>query len=78
MTRRNILKVTEDLIKVLEKGDEVSIKSLSKKVKSQWRTTAKSLEFLKNIGVVKERSGKKTHKEERLFYLVDRRAHYGK
>lgn len=78
MTRRNILEVTEDLIKILKKEDEISIKSLSKKAGSQWRTTAKSLEFLKSVGIVKERHGKKTNKEERLFRLVDKKAHYKK
>ena len=69
MTRRNILEVTEDILKILKKEKELSIKSIANKVNSQWSTAIKSLEFLKNIGLVKERKGKKTHKEERLFSL---------
>lgn len=76
MTRRNILEVTENIVDVLKKEEEMSIKSLSEKIGSQWRTTLKSLEFLSNLGIVKERKGKKTNKEERIFRLVDSRAKY--
>ena len=78
MTRRNILKVTEEIVKILEKEGESSIKYISEKTKSQWRTAAKSLEFLEKIGIVKERKGKKTNKEERLFILTDKKSKYGK
>jgi predicted transcriptional regulator len=78
MTRRNILEVTEDILKTLKKEEELSIKSLSTKVGSQWSTTKKSLSFLKGVGLVKERKGKKTNKEERLFSLRDAPAKYGR
>ena len=77
MTRRNILKVTEDIVKVLKKEEELSIKGVSEKINSQWSTTIKSLDFLRGIGIVRERKGRKTHKEERLFSLVDPKAKYG-
>ena len=77
MTRRNILEVTGEIMKVLKKEDELSIKGVSEKVGSQWSTAVKSLDFLKGIGVVKERKGKKTNKEERLFSLKDTKAKYG-
>lgn len=76
MTRRNILEVTEKIIKTLEKETELSIKSISNKIESQWRTTEKSLNFLKDLGIVKERKGKKTNKEERLFKLTEKKAKY--
>jgi len=69
MGRRNILKVIEDILKVLKKEPEMSVKALSEEVKSQWETTIKALEFMKKINLVKERKGKKTHKIERLFSL---------
>ena len=77
MTRRSILEVTEEIVNLLKKGDEISVKGISEKVDSQWRTTLKSLEFLKGVGIVKERKGKKTNREERLFSLRDPPAKYG-
>lgn len=78
MTRKSILEVTEEIVKTLKKEEELSIKSISEKVDSQWRTTLKSLEFLKGLNIVKERKGKKTNKEERLFSLSDAKEKYGK
>ena len=71
MTRRNILEVIEDIKKVLSNNKEMSVKKISEKIKSQWETTIKALEFMKNQKIVKEREGKKTHKTERLFSLIN-------
>lgn len=78
MTRRSILEVTEDIVKLLEKEDEMSVKAISEGVGSQWRTAVKSLEFLYGLGIVGEKKGRKTNKEERLFFLVEKRSKYGK
>lgn len=78
MPRRSILNVSEDIINSLKKDKELSIKSLSDKTATQWKTTLKSLEFLKRIGIVSERKGKKTNKEERLFKLTEKKTIYGK
>ncbi len=78
MPRKNILEVTEEIIKVLKKDGESSIKHVSDKIGSQWRTSLKSLEFLNKLGIVKEKKGKKTNKEERLFSLVESKKGYGK
>lgn len=69
MGRRSILEVIEDILKVLKKEKELSVKSISSEVKSQWETTIKALEFMKRINLVQEREGSKTHKTERLFSL---------
>ncbi len=69
MTRRNILDVIEDILKLLKRKEEMSIQHISNEIKSQWETTNKALEFMKRINLVKEREGKKTHKAERLFSL---------
>lgn len=69
MGRRNILAVIENILKVLKKQDELSVKAISEEVKSQWETTIKALEFMKRVELVKERQGKKTNKVERLFSL---------
>ncbi len=78
MTRKNILRVTEDVIKILKKEKELSIKSVSDKVGSEWRTALKSLEFLKGIGIVKERQGDIKNRPERLFSLNDTPKKYKK
>ncbi len=70
MSRRSILDVIKDIKKLLEKGDELSVKAISDKINSQWETSIKALEFMKDIGMVKERKGDKTYKEERLFRIV--------
>ena len=69
MGRRSILEVIEDILRLLKKEKELSVKAISEKIGSQWETTIKALEFMKNRDMVKEREGKKTHKTERLFSL---------
>lgn len=70
MGRRSILGVIEDILKVLKKEDEMSVKRISEEVRSQWETTIKALEFMKRVNLVWEKQGKKTYKAERLFSLV--------
>lgn len=69
MSRRNILDVIEDILKVLKSKDNLSVKAISEEVESQWETTIKALEFMKRIGLVEEREGRITNKAERLFSL---------
>lgn len=69
MGRRNILEVIEDIISLLRKEHELSVKGISEGVNSQWETTIKALEFMKNVGLVKERDGRRTNRVERLFSL---------
>jgi len=59
----------EEIKKLLEKHNELSIRQLSLKTKSQWRTVKKALETMKSLGVVKERKGDETERVERLFSL---------
>jgi Mn-dependent DtxR family transcriptional regulator len=70
MSRRSILDVIEDIKKILSNGKEMSVKRISEKIKSQWETTIKALEFMKDHGMVKERKNDKTERVERLFSLV--------
>lgn len=69
MPRKDILEVMRRILKVLSGKKEYSIKTVSYKVNSHWETTLKALEFLKEIGLVKERKGKAAYKPERLFSL---------
>ena len=69
MTRRNSFEVVENILDILKKRKELSVKAVSEELGAQWETTIKSLEFLLRIGLVKESQGKKTNKFERLFSL---------
>ncbi len=69
MARRNILEVIEDILIILKKQPDMSVKAISEEVKSQWETTIKALEFMKKVNLVKESEGKKTNRIERLFSL---------
>ncbi len=67
--RKPITLIIEDVKKLLEKEGEMSIRQISLKTKSQWRTIEKALEAMKSLGVVKERQGNETKRIERLFSL---------
>ena len=67
---RGILIITEEIIKLLSKEHELSIRQISLRVKTHRAIALKSLEFLKRIKLVKERKGEETKRVERLFSLV--------
>lgn len=69
MVRKSILVVMREILFILKKENELSIKAVSDKISSQWETTVKALEFLKELGILKERAGKESYKVERLFSL---------
>ncbi|MBS3075046.1 hypothetical protein J4429_01155 [Candidatus Pacearchaeota archaeon] len=69
MVRKPITQIIEEIKKLLEKEGELSIRQISLKIKSQWRTIEKALETMTSLGVVKERKGDKTERDERLFSL---------
>lgn len=69
MSRRSVLEVTEQILKLLSNKKIYSIQTISLKLKCQWKTSVKCLEFLKRINLVKEQQGKTTYKTERLFSL---------
>ena len=66
---RDILIITEEIIKTLSKEKELSIRQISLKVRTHRAVALKSLEFLKRIKFVKEREGDSTRRIERLFSL---------
>jgi predicted transcriptional regulator len=72
MARKPITQIIEEIKKLLEKESELSIRQISIKVKSQWRTVEKALETMASLGVVKERKGDESNREERLFSLVNK------
>ena len=69
MSRKPITEIIQDIRKILEKEKELSIRQLSLKTGSQWRTVNKALKFMKTLNLVKERKDSKTKREQRLFSL---------
>ena len=67
---RDILMITEEIIKLLSKDGELSIRQISLKIRTHRAVALRSLEFLKQINFVKERKGTETKRVERLFSLV--------
>jgi predicted transcriptional regulator len=66
---RDILTITEEIIDLLSKKGELSIRQISLRVKTHRAVALKSLEFLQRIKFVKERQGEETKRVERLFSL---------
>jgi len=69
MKRKSLFDIVREINKVLKDERELPVKAIADKIGSQWDTTIKSLEFMKEFGLAKERSGKETYKKERLFSL---------
>lgn len=67
---RSILIITEEIIKILSKEKELSVRQISLKARTHRTIALKSLEFLKRIELVKERKGTDTKRVERLFSLI--------
>jgi len=69
MVRKPITQTIEEIKKLLEKEGELSVRQISLKIKSQWRTIKKALDTMLVLGLVKERKNDKTERVERLFSL---------
>jgi predicted transcriptional regulator len=67
---RDTLTILREIIKLLSKEKELSIRQISKGVKTNWESASRGLKFLKEIGIVKERKGDETKRGDRLFSLV--------
>ncbi len=68
--RRSILVITKEIVKLLEKEKELSIRQIFLKVNTNRDMALKSLEFLKDMNLARERKGDKTNRGDRLFSLV--------
>ncbi len=65
--RKPITKIIEDIKKLLEKHDELSVRQISLKINSQWRTAKKALDTMESLGIVKQRNNPDTDRLERLY-----------
>ena len=70
MSRKPITEIIEEIKSLLEKEGELSIRQLSLKTRSQWRTIEKALVTMKSLDAVKERKNDETERVERLFSLI--------
>lgn len=66
---RSVLIITEEILGLLSKEKELSIRQISLKIRTHRAIALRSLEFLKRINLVKERKGEDTKRVERLFSL---------
>jgi len=69
MARKPITEIIEKSKQLLEKEGELSIRQISIRLKSQWRTAKKALDTMKALGIVKVRDNDKTERVERLYSL---------
>lgn len=66
--RREAIDLAKDIFKFLKKENkECSINRISIEMKAKYEITIKCLEFLKSVGLIKERRGDKKPIPERLF-----------
>jgi predicted transcriptional regulator len=66
---RNILIIINEILELLKKEEELSIRQISIKVKSGRIVIVKALEYLTKWGLVRERKGTATKVTTRLFSL---------
>ena len=69
MVRKPITEIIENIKSILQKESNLSVRQLSIKTHSQWRTINKALKTMKSLGIVKETPNKETKRKERLFSL---------
>ena len=69
MGRKAITDLMIELKRILEKEDVLSIKQLSEKTKTQWRTAEKALNTMKKLGVLEERINHFGRRIERSFSI---------
>ena len=69
MVRKPITEIIEKIKSILQKEKNLSVRQISIKTHSQWRTINKALKTMKVLGIVKETQNKETQRKERLFSL---------
>jgi predicted transcriptional regulator len=67
--RRNILVITKEIYKLLKREKELSIRQIFLRTNTNRDIALKSLEFMKDLELVKERKGNETKRGERLFSI---------
>jgi hypothetical protein len=67
MPRRHFSTVVMRIFDLLQRKQNLSIRQISIKTKTQWRTAEKALDLLVYLKVVKEIKGSSTKREERKF-----------
>jgi Mn-dependent DtxR family transcriptional regulator len=69
MPRKSITELIEEIKRLLEKEGELSTRQIALKTKTQWRTTKKALDTLRNLGIINERQTKMTERDATLYSI---------
>ena len=69
MERRDTISVLQEVLIVLKKEKELTFNQLQRKTNTQWRTLKRCIDFLKKVGLIKERRGEAKPNPERFFSL---------
>ena len=69
MKRKSLSEIVDKIRSVLQEEDDLSVRQISIKIKSEWKTVDKALDMMKSLKVVKERANTATKRKERLFRL---------
>lgn len=67
---KDTLTILREIIKLLSKEKELSIRQIARRVRTNWESASRALDFLKEIRIVKERKDTSTKRGDRLFSLV--------
>lgn len=67
---KDTLTILREILKILSKEKELSVRQIGRKVRTNWETTLRGLKFLKELNIVKERKNDKTKRGDRLFSLT--------
>ena len=70
MTRRDAFAIAEQILELLKTEQELSINQISRRLRLQWDTTMRAINFLKRVRLIVERPGPKGWKTTRLFSLA--------
>ena len=68
--RRSVLVILEEVVKLLNKEDELSISRITYKLRTHRKTIIRILDVLVNISVLKERKEGNSKTSTRFFSLV--------
>ena len=70
MPRRTSHEIVVAIKEVLEKEPELSIRQISRKIKSEWSITNYNLEFMKSMGIIEEIPTDDKKRDGRRFRLL--------
>jgi predicted transcriptional regulator len=70
MKKRTTTILIKEIMEILKKEKELSVRQISLKLKSEWATTNNALENMKMLNLVYENKNRKHPKSPRIFSLI--------